>query len=86
MFHRPSPHFAVEAVRQFRPNVVGFQMATRERWWSVVGCYLAPDDTSTIKSVLAALKERPRGAKLLVTGDFDVNLAEPEGCHRETGG
>ena len=28
MFYRPSPNFAVEAVRQFGPNVVGFQLAT----------------------------------------------------------
>ena len=43
------------------------------------GIYLAPDDTSTIESVLAALKERPRGAELLVAGDFNVKLSEPEG-------
>ena len=30
VFYRPAPHFAVEAVRQFRPNVVGFQLETGE--------------------------------------------------------
>ena len=30
-FHRSAPHFAVEAVQQFGPNVVGFQLATGER-------------------------------------------------------
>ena len=33
----------------------------------------------TIESVVAALKEHPRGAKLLVTGYPNVNLAETEG-------
>ena len=47
-----------------------------------MGCYLAPDDTSTIESVVARLKECPRGAELLVTGDFNVNLAESEGDRR----
>ena len=47
-----------------------------------MGCYLAPDDTLTIESVVAALKERPVGAKLLVAGDFNANLAEPEGDRR----
>ena len=28
VFYRPSPLFAVEVVRQFGPNVVGFQLAT----------------------------------------------------------
>ena len=27
VFYRPSPHFAVESVLQFGPNVVGFQLA-----------------------------------------------------------
>ena len=82
VFHRPSPHFVVEAVQKFGPNIVGFQMEKGERRWYIVGCYLAPDDTLTIESFFAALKERPRGAKLLVVGDFNVNLSEPEGDRR----
>ena len=35
-----------------------------------------------IESVVAALKELPRGAELLVAGEFNVNLAEPEGDQR----
>ena len=82
MFHQPVPHFAVEAVQQFGPNVVGFHLATRERWCYIVECYLAPDNTLKIESVVAALKERPRGAELLVAGDFNVNLAELKGDRR----
>ena len=47
-----------------------------------MGCYLAPDDTLTIESVVSTLKERPKGAKVLVAGDFNVNLTEPEGDRR----
>ena len=73
----------MEAVQQFGPNVFGFQLERGERWWYIVGCYLSPDETSTIESVVAALKERPCGAKLLVAGDFNVKLSEPEGDWRE---
>ena len=66
----------------FGTNVVGFQMSTGERRWYIEGCYLAPDNTLTIESVVAALNERPRGAELLVAGDFNVNLLEPEGNRR----
>ena len=45
-------------------------------------CYLAPDDTLTIDSVVAALKERPSGTELLVAGDFNINLLETEGDRR----
>ena len=44
-----------------------------------------PNDTSTIENVVAALKEQPRGAKLLVVGDMNVKLLEPEGDQRGEG-
>ena len=78
MFYRPAPHFVVEAVQQFDTNFVGFQMATGERRWYIVGFYLAPNDTLTIDSAIAALKEQPRGAELLVAGDLNVKLSDPE--------
>ena len=52
------------------------------RRWYIVGCYLAPDDTLTIEIVISAIKEIPMGAKLLVAGYFNSNLAEPEGDRR----
>ena len=48
VFHRPAPHFAVEAVQKFGSNVVGFQLATGEWRWKIVVSNLAPDETSTI--------------------------------------
>ena len=84
MFSRPSPHFLVEAVRQFDPNIVGFQMAMGARRWYIIGCYLAPDDTSTIDNVVAALKKRPRGTTLLVAGDLNTTLTDPENDRRGT--
>ena len=43
----------------------------------------ASNDTSTIESVVAELKECPQGADLMVAGDLNFNLAEPEGDWRE---
>ena len=82
VFYLPAPHFAVDVVQKFGPNVVGFQIETGEQQWYIVGCYLVPNYTSTIESVVATLKERPKGAELLVTGDFNANLVEPEGDRR----
>ena len=59
VFYQPSPRYAVEAIQQLRSNTVGFQLATGERRWYIIRCYLAHNDTSTIESVVAALKERP---------------------------
>ena len=74
----------MEAVRQFGPNVVGFQLARGARRWHIIGCYLAPDDISTIESVVAALKERTRGTALLVEGDLNTTLTDPENSRRGT--
>ena len=82
VFHRPTPHFAVEAVQKFGPNVISFQLVTGAWQGYIVGCYLAPDDTLTIERVIEALKERPKGAELLVAGYMNANLAEPEGDWR----
>ena len=50
--------------------------------WYIVGCYLAPNDTLTIERVVEALRERPKGAELLVVGDLNINFAEPDGDQR----
>ena len=60
IFYRPAPHFTVEAVRKFGPNVIGFQLATGTRRWYIMGCYLTPDNTSTIERVVEALRSRPK--------------------------
>ena len=57
-------------------------MATGEWRWCIIRCYISRNDASTIDSVVTALKECPRGSKLLVAGDLNVNLEDPEGDHR----
>ena len=72
----------VEAVEKFGPNVIWFQLATGARRWYIVGVYLAPEDTTTMERVVEAIRRKPRGAELLVTGDFNINIAAPEGGRR----
>ena len=64
-------------MQQFGPNVIGFQLATGARQWYIVGCYLAPNDTLKIERVVEALRERPKGAELLVVGYLNINFAPP---------
>ena len=71
-------------MRQFGPNIVGFQMSTGARRWYIIGCYLYPGDTSKIESVVATLKERPRGNALLVAVDLNTTLTDPENNRRGT--
>ena len=85
MFYRPSHQYAVEAIQQFSPNIVQLYMATGEQRWYIIGCYLDPDETSTIESVVVALKELPQGSYLLEAGDFKSNIDQPGGDRREEG-
>ena len=82
LFYRSTPHFVVEAVERCGPNVMGFQVASGERRWYIVGAYVAPEDEVTMETVVAAIGRKPPGAELMVTGDFNVDTMEPEGDRR----
>ena len=82
IFYRLAPHFVVEAVEKFVPNVIGFQLATGARRWYILGVYFSPEDTTTMERVSEAIRSKPRGAELLVAGDFNIDLAAPEGDRR----
>ena len=82
LFYRPSPLFEVEAVREYGPNVLSFEVATGARRWYIIGCYLAPDDAETIERVVTALGDRPKGTALIVTGDLNTDLGDAESDKR----
>ena len=79
LFYRSEPHFVVEAVEKFGPNVLGFQLAMGARQWYIVGVYIAPEDTETMERVVEAIWKKPQGAELMVAGDLNANIAAPEG-------
>ena len=47
-----------------------------------MGCYIAPRNSSTIEDIAAAIRDRPYGADLLVAGNLNAKLADPEGTPR----
>ena len=77
LFYRSEPHFVVEAVEKFGPNVLGFQLATGARRWYIVGVYIAPEDTETIERVVEAIRKKPWCAELMVAGNFNADIAAP---------
>ena len=76
LFYRPSPLFVLEAVQEYRSNVLSLEVATGAWWWYIIRCYLAPDDTSTIERVVAALRYRPKGTALVVAGGLNTDLED----------
>ena len=47
-------------------------MEKGERLWYIVGYYLSPGDGTTIWYMEAAMADRPRGAELIVAGNFNM--------------
>ena len=82
LFYRSEPHFVVEAVEKFGPNMLGFQLATGARRWYIFGAYIALEDTERMERVVAAIRKNPRGAELMVAVDFNADIAAPEGNRR----
>ena len=79
VFYRKGEHFATEELILHGPNVIRFQLVTGRKRWHVVGCYIPPSNDSTIEDVVADIRDRFYGAKLLVAGDINVNLEDLEG-------
>ena len=74
----------MEAIRQYGPSVMRFELATGVRQWYIIRCYLAPDNTLTIERVVAAIKDRPKGTPLVVAGDLNTELEDPDNDWRGT--
>ena len=74
----------MEAVREYGPNVLSFEVATGARRWYIIGCYLAPDDAETIERVVTALGDQPKGNTLIVAGDLNTDLGDTENDRRES--
>ena len=49
------------------------------RRWFIVGCYLAPDDASSMKRDVRTMEQRPHEAALMVVGDLNGNILKPGG-------
>ena len=60
-------------------NVIAFQMATGERRWYIMRCYLASDDGTTIRNVVVAMVKKLRGTGLIVAGDLNMDFGKEDG-------
>ena len=83
MFFCNEQNFSVEALHLHGANIVNFQLALGDQRWYIVGCYISPDNATTIEGVVADIRQRPRGAAMLVTGNFNSKLASLEGHVRD---
>ena len=61
------------------PHVFIFQLVTRHKRWFVSGCYIPPGSAAETEHITKALCHCPDGLELILVGDLNVNLYQPEG-------
>ena len=83
LFYQESPILAVKLMRQFGANIIACQMATGERRWYIVGCYLAFGDRATIQDAKESIAEWTSGTELIVLGYLNVDLERTVGRGRD---
>ena len=83
LFYRVQSQFSVKALQQFGTNVVRFYLVKGEQQWYILGCYLFPNDASTIECVFVAVGKGPLWSELLVAGNFNTELTGPEGAEQD---
>ena len=49
----------MEAFHIYGANIVSFQLESSSQKWHIVGCYLAPDNASTLEDIVAAISQGP---------------------------
>ena len=59
---------------QLSANFIACYLATGEKCWYTLGCYLETGDRVTIWDVEAEMAERPIETEMIVAGDLNVDL------------
>ena len=79
MFYRPSALFQVNTNQVHNPNVASFHLASGGRDDSSCGATSPLMKPLKIERVVATISHHRHGSALLVSGNFNANLGEPEG-------
>jgi hypothetical protein len=84
LFWRASETYEIEEVEMRGLNVLSFQLVLGATRWYIVGCYIPPNDLTTITHVKQAWQAYPRGYLPIFLGDLNINLAAPRDERNET--
>ena len=82
LFYKYLLRFAVEDHQHHSLKFISLQMVTGGQRWHMVVCYFVPHGASTLESAIAATVHIPRGADILVVGDYNTDLESTDGNKR----
>ena len=84
LFWRTSGTYEIEQVEIRGPNVLSFQLVSGAARWYIIGCYIPPNDLTTLTHVDEAWRACPKGCLPILLGDLNVNLAAPRNNRDDT--
>jgi hypothetical protein len=65
-------------------NVLSFLLVSGATRYYILGCYIPPNDLTTLTHIKQAWMACPKGCLPIVLGDLNTNLAAPRDEHDET--
>jgi hypothetical protein len=77
LFWRASETYEVKEVEICGPNALTFQLVLGATRWYIIGCYIPPNNLTTLTHVKHAWQACPKGCLPIMLGDLNINLATP---------
>ncbi len=84
LFWRASDLYEVEEVELHGPTVLSFELVLGATRYYIVGCYILPNNLTTLTHVEQAWMACPKGCLPIVLGDLNINLTAPRDEQDET--
>jgi hypothetical protein len=81
LFWRASDLYEVEEVELCGPNMLSFQLMSGATRYYIVGCYIPPNNLTSLTHIEQVWMACPKGCLPIVLGDLNVNLAVP--CNKQ---
>ena len=62
----------------YGPNVPAFQLVLGATRWYIIGCYITPNNLTTLLLIEQEWQACPKGCLPIMLGDLNTNLAAPQ--------
>ncbi len=77
LFWKPNKLYEIKEWRVRGQNIITFVVVTSVEWYYAVGCYIPPNNLTTLTHVEGAWNDCPKGHILILLGDLNINLVSP---------
>ncbi len=77
LFWKPNKIYEIKEWRVRGPNIITFVVVTGVERYYAVGCYIPPNNLTTLTHVEGSWNDCPKGHIPILLGDLNINLVSP---------